>query len=254
MAVAFHEPGHGAALDADAGTDEGHLVGQVQETPGPEPLPHLQLGRGLEQEDPLGASLADHFVHRGVFGVDAAQVRPAPLPLLHQVQGLLQLVQDRQGEQVDLGEVGIGHAVLVPVHDVPAVGGPGPDGDHFRYRGTAQHHAAHVLAQAAGRSHQLGGQLHQVPPPRRLHPVAEEGQGQHLPFQVGGVVGVELAGEPLQVLLGQPQGLAQVLDDALHRVGADGPGQDGVLRPETPVHPPDEFVPEGPGEVQVDVG
>ena len=111
MTVALHEPGHGAALDAHAGTDEGHLVGQVQQPPGPEPLPHLQLGRGLEQEDPLGPSLPDHFVHCRVFRVDAAQVGPAPLPLLHQVQGLLQLVQDRQGEQVDLGEVGVGHAV-----------------------------------------------------------------------------------------------------------------------------------------------
>ena len=27
VAVAFHEPGHGAALDAHAGTDEGHLIG-----------------------------------------------------------------------------------------------------------------------------------------------------------------------------------------------------------------------------------
>ena len=63
-----------------------------------------------------------------------------------------------------------------------------------------------------------------------------------------------MAGETLQVLLRQPQGLAQVLDDTLHRVGGDGPGQDGVLRPEAPVHPLDQFVPELTGEVQVDVG
>ena len=29
--------------------------------------------------------------------------------------------------------------------------------------------------------------------------------------------------------LGQPQGLAQILNDALGRVGSDGPGQDGPL-------------------------
>ena len=209
MAVALHELGHGAALDADAGTDEGHLVRQVQETPGPEALAHLELGRRLEQKDSLGPSLADHFVHGGAFRVDTGEIGPCSPPyLLHQVEGLFQLVQDRQGEQVDLGEVGVGHAVLVPVHDVPAIDSSGPDGDHLRYGGTAEYHAAHVLAEATRRSHQLGSQFHQGPPSRRLQPVAEEGQGQHLLFQVGGVVGVKLPGEPLQVFPGQPQGLA----------------------------------------------
>ena len=45
--VPLHEPGHGAALDADAGPDEGHLVGQVQERTGTEALPHLELGGRL---------------------------------------------------------------------------------------------------------------------------------------------------------------------------------------------------------------
>ncbi len=67
-------------------------------------------------------------------------------------------------------------------------------------------------------------------------------------------MGVEVLGEEPQVLLGQSQGLAQVLDDALGRVGGDGPGEDGVVLPEVAMHPLDEFVPERPGEVQVDVG
>ena len=111
-----------------------------------------------------------------------------------------------------------------------------------------------MLAQAPGRVHELGSQLDQVAPARGVHPVPEGGEIQHLAPEVGGVVGVELPGEELQVLRGQSQGLAQVLDDALHRVGGDGPGEDGVLRAEVAVHAADELVAEAAGEVQVDVG
>ena len=52
---------------------------------------------------------------------------------------------------------------------------------------------------------------------------------------------------------GKSESLAQVLDDALHLVGGDGPREDGVFRPEVPVHPLYQLVPEAPGEVQVDV-
>ena len=67
-------------------------------------------------------------------------------------------------------------------------------------------------------------------------------------------MGVELPGQPLEVLPRQSQGLAQVLDDAFHRVGGNGPGQDGMLRPKAAMHPADEFVPQSAGKVQVDVG
>ena len=46
--VALHESAHRAALNADAGPDEGDLVGEVEEVAGAEALPHLELGRGLE--------------------------------------------------------------------------------------------------------------------------------------------------------------------------------------------------------------
>ena len=105
-----------------------------------------------------------------------------------------------------------------------------------------------------GGVHQLGGQFRQLPPARGVHQVAEAGQRRHLLPQPGPVVGVKLLGKPLQVFFGQSQGLSQVLDDALDRVGADDPGQDGVLRPEAPVHPLDEFVAEGAGKIEVDVG
>ena len=67
--VALHELRHRAALDADAGPDERHLVGQVQQGARLQALPHLELGGRLEQEDPLGAALVDHVVHPGVLGV-----------------------------------------------------------------------------------------------------------------------------------------------------------------------------------------
>ena len=62
-------------------------------------------------------------------------------------------------------------------------------------------------------------------------------------------VGVDLPGESRRSSLRQPQGLAQVLDDALHRVGGYGPGQDGVVRPEATVYPLYQLVPEAAGEV-----
>ena len=67
-------------------------------------------------------------------------------------------------------------------------------------------------------------------------------------------MGVQLLREQGQMLLRKPQGLAEVLDDALHFVRCDGSGQDGVLRPEVLVDTLDQLVPETPGEVEIDVG
>ena len=234
-----------------ARSDKSYLVGQVQEASRPEALGHLELGRGLEQEDALGAALVDHVVHLGVLRVQKSQVRPLPLAPLHQVQRFLQLVQHRQGEEVYLGEVGVGHAVLVPVHYVPTRHGALPHRDHAGDGGVAQHHAADVLAQAPGSVHQLGSHLQEVAPAGGVHPVPEGGNPQHLLPQVRAVVGVYLFREEPQVLLRQPQSLAQVLDDALHRVGGYGPGQDGVVRPEATVYPLYQLVPEAAREVQV---
>ena len=177
-----------------------------------------------------------------------------PLGGLDEVQRLFDLVQHRQRQQVDLREARVGHRLLVPVHDVAAVRGPGPHGDHLRYGRAAEHHTAHVLPQAARRVHQLRPKLQQRPPARRIDAVPEGGKRQHLLPKVCGVVGVELLRQRPQVLLRQPQGFAEVLDDALDRVGRDRPRQDGELRPESPVHPLDELVPQASGEVQVDVG
>ncbi len=251
VAVALHELGDGAALHSDARADEGNLVGQIQQVAGVEPLAHLELGWRLEQEDSLGLSLVNQVVDFRVFGVYAREVGAVALSFFDEVQGLVQLVQHRQGEQVNLGETSVGHAVLVPVHDVAALHGPCPGRHHLRDGGTAEHQAAHVLAQRPGRVHQLGGQLYQVAPSGSAHPVAEGGKFPHLELQRGGVMGVQLLGQQGQLLLRQPQGLAEVLDDALDAVGGNCPGQHGELRPEASVHPLDELVAQLPREVQV---
>ena len=214
----------------------------------------LSCAGGLEQEDPLGHARVYHVVDLRVLRVDPAQVGPPALPLLHEVEGLLQLVEHRQGEDVDLGEVRVGHAVLVPVHDEPPVDGPGPHGHHLRYGRAAEHHAADVLAQPPGGVHQLRGEVEQVPPAGGVHVVPEVRELGHLVPQVCGVVGVHLLRQQGEALPGKPQGLAKVLDDALHLVGGDRPGQDGVLRPEVAVHPLYQLVPETPWKVEVDVG
>ena len=150
--VAGDELGDGAALHAHAGADEGHLVGQVLEGAGAQAPGDLELGGRLQEEDALGPAFIDQVVDLRVFGVDAAEVGPHPLPLLDPVQRLRDLIEHGQGQEVDLGEAGVGHAVLVPVHDVAAGDGPRADGDHPREGAVAQHHAADVLAQAAGRA------------------------------------------------------------------------------------------------------
>ena len=85
-----------------------------------------------------------------------------------------------------------------------------------------------MLAQAPRRMHQLWGQLDQLPPTLGIHLVPEGGKLQHFLFELCAVVGV---------------GLPKVLDDAFYRVGGDGPGEDGVVRPEVLMDPPDELVP-----------
>ena len=83
--VPLHELGDGAALDSHAGADEGHLIGQVQQIAGAEPLGHLQLGGGLEQKNSLGPALVDHVIDVGVLRVYPAQVWSLPFPLLDEV-------------------------------------------------------------------------------------------------------------------------------------------------------------------------
>ena len=117
------------------------------------------------------------------------------LLLFHKIQGFLDLVEDRQGEEVYLGEPSVGGAVLVPVHDVATFNGALPYGHHLRYGGVAEDHAPHVLAQAPGGVHKLGGQGQEITPAGGLHLLPEGGELQHLTLQVLGVVGVKLPGQ-----------------------------------------------------------
>ena len=89
MPVPLHELAYRASLDTDTGPDEGHLVGQVQQGAGLEALPHFELGRGLEQEDPFGAALVYHVVYARVFRVYPAQLRSPVLLLFDEVEGFL---------------------------------------------------------------------------------------------------------------------------------------------------------------------
>ena len=130
--VTLDELGDGAALHADAGPDEGDLVGEVEKVAGAQPPRQLELGGRLQQEDALRSAGADHLIDGVFLRVDLAQVGPLPPAPFDEVEGFLHLVEYRQGEQVDLGEAGVGDAVLVPVHDVAAVDGPGPHGYHLR--------------------------------------------------------------------------------------------------------------------------
>ena len=91
---------YGAALYADAGPDEGDLVGEVEEVARLQTLRHLQLRGRLEQEDTLRLALVDHVVDAGIIRVHPSDVGPTALPLLHEVESLLDLVEHGQGEDV----------------------------------------------------------------------------------------------------------------------------------------------------------
>ena len=99
-----------------------------------------------------------------------------------------------------------------------------------------------MLPEAAGRVHELGSQGQQVAPAGGVHPVAEGGKLPHLELQRGGIVGVQLLGQQGKLVLGQTQGLAQVLDGALDAVSGDCPGEYGEFRAEALVNAADEFV------------
>ena len=145
MPVALDELRHRTALLSDTRPDERHLVCQVEQVARPETLRHLELRRRLEQEHALSPALVDHVVNAGVFAS------------LHKRECFLDLVQHRQRQNVYLGEFGVGHAVLVPVHDEAAVRGTRAYGHHLRNGGLAQHHTANVLAQHLGCVHELRG-------------------------------------------------------------------------------------------------
>ena len=132
----------------------------------------------------------EHCVPRAVRALYCAIAFPPSLPIRcvgdnddrsirrgsHRLQRFLDLIQHGQGQEVDLGEAGVGHAVLVPVHDEAVRDGARPDGDHPREGAVAEHHAAHVLAQAAGRAQQGGRQRRQLTPAGGVDPIAEGGQ------------------------------------------------------------------------------
>ena len=183
VAVALDEVGHRTALGADAGADEGDLVGQVQQVARPQALAHLELRRRLQQEDALAAARVDQVVNLGILRVDAAEVRAPSLLRLDQVQGFFQLIQHRQGQQIDLGKMGVCHAVFVPVHDETPRRGTGAHGHHVGDRRAAQHHAADVLAEQPGGAHELRRKPQQVAPAGGVHAVAEGVEPQHFPAQ-----------------------------------------------------------------------
>ncbi len=253
MPVSFHELRNRAPLHADPGADQGNLVGEIEQIARAQTLPHLQLRRRLQQKYPLRQARVDHVVHLGVLRVYPAQIGPLPLPQFDQIECLLQLVENRQRENIDLGEARVRHAVLVPVHDKSALYRPRPHRNHLRQRRTAEDHPAHVLAQQLGRAHQLRRQFDQFPPAAGVHPLTEGRQLRHLLSQERGIMRTHLLREQAQLLLRQPQSLAQIPQHPLYLVGEDRAGQHRILRPEPPVDPLDQLVAQCPRKVEVDV-
>ena len=108
-----------------------------------------------------------------------------------------------------------------------------------------------MLPQAPWGVHEMGRHLKEVTPARGVHPLPEGWKSQHLLAQVSAFVGVDLLREEPEVVPGQAQGLAQVLDDALGGIGGYCAGKDGVVRPKAAVDSLYQLVPEDAREVQV---
>ena len=251
--VPLHKLRHRAPLHPHPRPDQRHLVRQVQQIAREQTLPHLQLRRRLQQEYPLRQTGVDHVVHLWILRIDPAQIRPPPLPRLHQIQRLLQLIQHRQRQDVDLRKTRVRHTVLVPVHDEPALHRPRPHRNHLRNRRTAQYHPPHMLAQQLRRSHQLRPKLDQLPPPARIHPLAERRQLLHLLPQTPRIMRTHLLRKQAQLLLRQSQRLAQVLQHPLDLVRENRPRQHRIRRPEPLMHPLDQLVPQRPRKIKVNV-
>ena len=203
------------------------------------------------RKDADRAPRVDHVVYLRVFRTDPAQVGPHPFSGCDQVQRLFDLVEYGQGEQVDLGKVGIRHGILVPVHDVAALHSAGTNGYQRRNGRVAQDHAPDVLTESLGRIHERRPKLDEVAPSRGRDFILKGRQRQHLFLEVDGIVGVKLLGKERKVFLGQSQGFPQILDDSFYRVGSDSTGKHSVFRPKVAVHPLQQRVPELSRKVQV---
>ena len=81
----------------------------------------------------------------------------------------------------------------------------------------------------------------------------EVGQGQHLLLQTFGVANVHPLGQLVHVFEGKTQGLTHVANGALHLVGSDHAGKHRAVPSPLFVHPFDQFLPDVPGKVQIDV-
>ena len=224
LAVAAAQEGvHRVALDG-AGADEGHLDGQVVEGLRLHAGQGGHLGPRLHLEHPHGVGPGEHLVHGRLLG-DGGQVEAHPVHLLDGVHRQVQGVEHAQAEQVELDDAHGGAVVLVPLQHRAALHAPPLQGHHLPQRPVGDHHAAGVDAQVAGEAVEAAAGVEDQAAAAAGGEVHELGDGL-------GAAGVEVLGQAVHLGLGEPEGLAHVLE---HRAGPVGDHVGHHGRPLPPV-------------------
>src|SRR5579875_465294 len=235
-----------------AGTDDGHLGGQVVQVGRAGLGQDGGLGPGLDLEDPDSVRPVDAVVDGAVRVVDAGQVDQGLLVDGHQVQALLDQGQHAEGQHVDLHHAGVVYRVLVPLADIAPGPGRRLEGDTVHQGVRGDDHSPYVLGDVAGEVGQLVAEVDQVAPARRPHQGGELGRAQHLlPHGAGRPPPLGLLGQAVQLGPGQAQGLAHVPYGGADPVAGEGGDQGGVVGAPAAVHGPEQPVADVAREVEV---
>ena len=240
------------AVGAHARPHRGHFHGQVVDVLRPQARDRLHLGRAFHLEDAYGPAGSQIPVDGRVRDVDAAQIKVGARAFPHQGYGLLHLGKSPQGQQVNLDEAGVVHAVLVPLADHASFDGRRLHRHHIGQRDGGNHHAARMLGHALGEAAQLAGEGGQFPPARLLQLVPVARQGGQFVGQTADPGFCDL-GQPSDLFRRQVQRAAQIPDDPPRLVGGEHAGQGCVFPAPLLNQTQDQLLPDVARKVQIDV-
>ena len=178
---------------------------------------------------------------------DGGQVEAHPVHLLDGVHRQVQGVEHAQAEQVELDDAHGGAVVLVPLQHRAALHAPPLQGHHLPQRAVGDHHAPGVDAQVAGEAVEAAAGVEDEAAAEPRGQVHELGDGL-------GAAGVEVLGQAVHLGLGEPEGLAHVLQHRAGPVGDDVGHHGRPLPPVALVAVLDDLLAPFRLEVHVDVG
>jgi hypothetical protein len=229
-----------------AGTDEGDLDREVVEGLGLHPGQRRHLRARLHLEHTHGVGLREHRVDGRLLG-DPGEIDPHPVGVVDEIHRQVEGVEHPETEQVELHDAHRGAVVLVPLDDRTILHAAPLHGDHLPQRPVGDDHPAGVDAEVPGEA---------VEPPAGVDDeIRGEPRGQlHLLGDGVDLPGVEVLREAVDLRLGEPECLADVLEHRPGPVGDHVGDHRGALAAVAPVAVLDHLLAALGLEVDVDVG